>query len=900
MPSQQAQALPLLQDSCANLLLNGNMENDAGWQLNSGSLSSQYVSTAYSGSQSLLVGPSAAATEQQTLSTAWQSVTMPDNVSTLSFWYLPQSSPQAGNDRQYAGLVGPDGQIITLFLDVQEHSEEWRQLTADVSNYAGQLLWVYFGVENDGVGDASRMFVDQVTLCAEQTNAATTPATAEAATTALQTIPTPAPLAADNVYTFEQLGFGEAVLQGPYDSLSNRLGLPASWDLIEGATLDLHLTTLGASDNLAGTATLDVLFNNVQLTTTALRDGQDQTLTLPIPLAALAARRTGDRHELKLVLNSSESCDVDQTVNVMVRADSTMTLPYQTVPPATDLRLFPQPIFQKSFLPETAVLVVPDQPSSTNLQAAFTIAAGLGEISNSDLAVSLLTESQLTATVQETFPLIFVGLPETLPSLSQVAWPAPLTNGQFEVAEMRPDDGLLQMAVSPWNAGTAVLSVSGASEAGLLKAAQAVSQGIIRVGQQPDLAIVTAVGPLVAPTNATSIEKSLADLGYLNQEATGRGRTNLAYEFTVPSGYYVDGDAYIELVFSHSALLDYEQSGLTVRLNDHAIGSARFDESLTDLKRVQIAIPRSVVHTGVNQLVVRAEMIPYSACLDPAFDGIWMTLWSESRLFLPLVPVEGGVRQQLDLNDFPVPFDNEPMLNDVAFVVPQNDPAAWDTAVKVAVRLGDTSNSPIVQVATQFADQVSPEFLAEHHLIVVGLPTELPILADMQTVMPAPFASGSNFADEASMPVQYRLSADTSVGYLQFFASPWNQERAVLTVLGSTPQGVQWAGLALTSSELRGQLSANLAVVQDWQVVIGEPMVPQTSASGEQTAVTTPAVSTTAVSEDEAAPIEIPDTVPPQQASWMVPAMIGSGSLMGLIIIGAILSALWRGRRSGK
>ena len=201
---------------------------------------------------------------------------------------------------------------------------------------------------------------------------------------------------------------------------------------------------------------------------------------------------------------------------------------------------------------------------------------------------------------------------------------------------------------------------------------------------------------------------------------------------------------------------------------------------------------------------------------------------------------------------------------------------------------------------SRFADQVSAEFRQNHHLIVVGLPAQLPLLEDMNSSMPAPFEVGENFADEHALPVSYRLPADASVGYLELFPAPWNQERAVLTILGSTPQAVQWAGQSLIVSELRGQLANNLALIQEHQIVVGDTVVPATQLPTitTDTAVITTPITTTTDTLPITAPITIPSSPPPTQSSWILPTLIGSSALMGLILLIVLISTLWNYRRS--
>ena len=61
--------------------------------------------------------------------------------------------------------------------------------------------------------------------------------------------------------------------------------------------------------------------------------------------------------------------------------------------------------------------------------------------------------------------------------------PAPLTNNAFNPQGMQTDDGILELAVSPWNNARSLLIVSGNTDAGVVKAAQALSNNNIQTGK---------------------------------------------------------------------------------------------------------------------------------------------------------------------------------------------------------------------------------------------------------------------------------------------------------------------------------------------------------------------------------------------------------------------------------
>src|SRR5205823_3209394 len=106
----------------------------------------------------------------------------------------------------------------------------------------------------------------------------------------------------------------------------------------------------------------------------------------------------------------------------------------------------------------------------------------------------------------------------------------------------------------------------------------------------------------------------------------------------------------------------------------------------------------------------------------------------------------------------------------------------------------------------------------ERDLLLVGRPSALPLVNELGSALPAPFTPGSAVASEPDATVAYQTPQDASLGYLELLAAPWSGERTVLAVLGSTDEGLRWAGAALTTPKLRGALTGNLAVISGDQI----------------------------------------------------------------------------------
>ncbi|MCB0208059.1 MAG: cellulose biosynthesis cyclic di-GMP-binding regulatory protein BcsB [Anaerolineae bacterium] len=937
---------PVAAGVCSNLLTNGDFEASSGWNLTSSELPAQYSPLAYSGNQSLLLGlESQQVSDTPVWSAARQTVALSDDTAiTLSFRYRVQSDPNPGDDRFFVALLDEDDEVIETLIDDAAESGEWQLFSQAISPNAAEPLQIYFGVENDGLDGATQVLVDDVQLCPSATIGSNQPAgTTEVVTASpsLTETTTVIPVDDEAVVDFELLGVESINLESPFGRELLRFSLPPTWQPAEGAELQLDLTmlvnnlpSLDVEERVAPfQGSLQVLLNKKLLTSIMVSENDAQTITIPLPPTAFESTRSDGQQELDFALKADINCGTAHQMTVVVQPTSRFIIPHQIVSPPTDLRWLPKPIYQEaSFLPDTAVLIVPEEPTSDQMQAALSVAAGFGQMTRSKLELDFMPVDQLTADIQENNHLIFVGDAAALPILEEVTLPAPSDGTQFEADGADPDDGIIQMAVSPWSDAHVVLVVGGNSDTAVVKAAQAVSSGFVRVGTQNNLALVAQIHPGDFVTNPNVVDRTFAELGYDIRQVNSQGTNYIEYNFNVPPGYIGDPEAYLDLVMNHSALLDYEQSGLSVRLNNISIGSVRFGEEFTSPNQIRFSIPRSALLPGKNELEFRAELEPSNDCINPNIGGLWLTIWPESLLHLPLNPAPGEIKLNLELHQHPDPFVQNSSLGSTAFVLPSNNPVAWRVAAQLAFELGDKSDTVLADIRAFYGDDIPEDVRQTRHTIIVGRPSQLPIIQTLNDVMPVTFDTSSDIASERQMRVSYRLPPEVSLGYLQLFPSPWSKSHLILTVLGSTDQGVEWAGRALLEPDLRGNLANNLAIISDEQIINGEPQPQQSLAeAAPASAADTPAVADTnttadtgevadtteiveadesalaSTSEDTADAFVAPDpeTIEVENVSsasveghpsWILPLLGGSLGLSVLILLIALISG-WRKRR---
>ena len=559
--------------------------------------------------------------------------------------------------------------------------------------------------------------------------------------------------------------------------------------------------------------------------------------------------------------------------------------------PATDLRLLPSPLYQPdSTTQDASILVIPDSPTADEMRAALIVSASFGRMSRGRMPLSMATASQFGTSVWTNYNLIFVGKPAAFPILSQVSLPAPISDTAFVAPELQPDDGLLQMAISPWDNTQVVFVVGGNTDAGLLKAAQALSVGNIQTGSSPALAIIADVhaGSITltgADTSAVSVPtgRTFGDLGYATKTVSGSGTNTIEFLFDIPPGYAIEEGAYVDLMFNTSTLLDYARSGMVVYINNKVTGSARFSDETAQITVLRINIPASFLFIGNNSLSLDVNLALPDCCAGESF-GLWAVIYSASLLHIPLAPATTSTGL-LDLSIYPYPFTSDPGLSNTAFVLPQQDPTAWAVAVQLAYNLGRSVVGAPFYLTAVYDEQIPDEVRQNYDWIVIGLPSELPVMGELRDMLPAPFEEGSNVADLTKQQIVYRLPVDTELGYLELLAAPWNHARTILAVVGNSAGGLSRAGDALTIPILRNKLTGDFAIVN------GETITSMDTRTRSEAESVSPSA-TAEVIPAAATPIQSVSQPVNVGRDWIPVAALGLIILMAMILTVVLITGI--------
>jgi len=690
-----------------------------------------------------------------------------------------------------------------------------------------------------------------------------------------------------DAFTFEQLGYSEKLMIGPFDSSSVYFSLPANIELAPASSIVLKYAvawsgsgTVDLTNSVLGT--LLVYFNDELIDTIILNGSSETSRDIIIPESAFESVDDIGRHHLRLLLNADVNCKFDDVqTSLIISKNSQFNLQYKTTVPTTDLALLPRPIFQAdSIYPSSALIVVPDAPDALELQSALTVSAGLGSITRNELAVNLVSNSDLTPDLVASNHLIFVGLGKNFPNLQVADLPFSVGSAALDLPQANVNDGVIEIGLSPWSTSHVVLYIGGNSLESTVKAAQAFSSGNVVAVEKPNVSLISDVNAAIGE-QATFENRTLKDLGYESQTMGLFGENYFTYIFNVSSEQASSVGGYFDLVISHSDLIDLESTGITVFLNDDIIGGVRLTEESPTTTRINLS-PDSL-RRGFNRLEIISDITPYFTCYSSDLFGTWVTISESSLIHLPVSGQKIDFGSEAKLSNYPQMFLTSLDLADLAVVLPQNDVVSWSSAAKALFYIGYRAELPIANLKVVYGDEVSEEILNDHNIFAFGRSSTLPFLSEINDLLPAPFENGSDEATQPSMFVNYSLLPDTSVGYLEVLSSPFNSERVIMAVLGNTELGIPMAGATLTQDELVSKLTGNFSIIYYDQIVSTDTRL-GVSKQGIVSELPVAVTVTPSAAISDPLLLKDPQVVVEERPIWILPAIIITTVLMVMVL----------------
>jgi hypothetical protein len=149
------------------LIQNGGFETGtlANWTTGGAALPTISTVQKHSGSFSALAGASSGS-EPNGDDFLYQSITIPSTATkaTLTFWYWPSTTDTITYDWQEAQVQNTSGTMLAQIMKVCSNAQAWTQVTYDLTSYKGQTIRIYFNDHQDGFGDLTYMYLDDISV----------------------------------------------------------------------------------------------------------------------------------------------------------------------------------------------------------------------------------------------------------------------------------------------------------------------------------------------------------------------------------------------------------------------------------------------------------------------------------------------------------------------------------------------------------------------------------------------------------------------------------------------------------------------------------------------------------------------------------------------------------------
>lgn len=650
----------------------------------------------------------------------------------------------------------------------------------------------------------------------------------------------------------------DATLRSPFSSTTYRFTLPQDWQMGGTSILSLDLiyteSPYARGDAASGAdvallnSTLNVTLNDRVISTVTLNaDNAGETpIRLQIPLAADELNRLS-AHRLGLVLQAREHCELTLNANVQTVIDSSfIRYEYFEQKPLLDLANYPRPFYNQRppTERENVVLVLPAEPTINDLNAAATISAGLGLLTDDTLLVRVRRADTLSDFERDNSDLILVGSPENHTLIADYyqrdVLPTRYVNGEirFEETVLNETDGIVQLTYNVASDDYAVMVVTSLTEEGLRKGAQLLAGPPSLLGLGGALAVVDSVSDIQRLDRAESerLETlTLTDIGALeNPLLRGFGSTRYDLTFSIPAGTELTDGAFVELLFNYSYVPIAPDASFSVLINEQPISSFLLsdrpenannsavatdpNEQVPAFYRLRAPIPPSMVLEGrPNSLTfIMNTDIPSFNCNTPDNDLLWFLISSNSRLHLPRQPISNDGSANY-LNTFPASFIRSRNLNDLWINLP-DEPTddELEQTMRIMSAIGqDVGNGEGLRPTLNLGALPPDTDLSRYNFIVIGRPTNNSFLAELNSIeiptgdafsnqtrrlLPQPFVEGTDEIEQVLDDVSYRVLVGYEFGILQMFDSPWFEGRKVLVVSGTGELGQRDAANILVDS----------------------------------------------------------------------------------------------------
>ena len=610
-------------------------------------------------------------------------------------------------------------------------------------------------------------------------------------------------------FTFEELGWEDAILEGPLSSVVYSFNLPGHLRFTSDMKITLD-TELILELSASTTGYLRVYANGLLVDILAVARDTERVVEVTIPHYILRAGEVEGIQEIEFRYQNDD-CDRDSAALLHINNESVVNMSFAEAPISTYISGFPYPFYMQDSLPTLVqtYLIMPDNADEQTLLAVMNASAALGALFEGSENFQVKSWADVTQAEKEYNHFVFVGQYQDFPIEIQNITRLDQTISQ--------ENGYIELHQSPWNNSRGAFIITANSEEGLLLASKSIlydelriPYNFINVALIKDLNIENSLA-----YNPEFSEITIESFGYENRTSANVGLNWMNYSFFIPYGYKSTEKSTFNLHYDFSDLVNKNASGVTVRVNGELVDGILFFDKQTDEQLTrEIPIPATYLFEGENVIQFVVNLVPINICMnEDNLNPVWFTVFNDSTANFDLIPATANTTQNKieDLSVYPEMLTKYDSLNQITFILPEANQVAKENAAYISYNLGTNY--------TNFASNVDVTYdftaLNKNQEIVIGLPNEISLLENYASVLPLEFDE-TNQVTINHATVSYKAPVGVDVGYVLIPMRNSDTANTPIFLLGETQQGLKNSGVAFAMNN--NSFFGNLGVVLEEEV----------------------------------------------------------------------------------
>lgn len=684
-------------------------------------------------------------------------------------------------------------------------------------------------------------------------------------------------------YTLDDFDYKTDInYQGVVDEHVFGVTIPRNWSLTDSAILTIDFSH---SNLLDPSSILYAEWNGERIGTIPLTEENAQHGALEITLPAVKVNQGYNALQIGFYMGISTDFCTDyknQGVWAVVHNDTSIEVSHEIVAVEKKLSNIPDILVDSSLLAENQItMVMPGSPSLQALNALSVISTKLGQWAdwrNIKTRIMTIDEARrskpsgniiILATIDELEGLSGSLLPEIDAVYEQYA----------QHNSLGDDDGIISLQTSPFSDHYQILILTGKSPDAIEKSARAAAFDELYAQSNGTWAVVRSLTDIIERV-PNPLEMTFSQLGYPDQSVSGTLEQTIQYSLPISNLWNIDSEAWIDLYFTHSELINRDLSSVSVLVNAIPVSSFELNSENAEEGYKEIRIPLRYLSVGENIIAFKVKMqfsdemmLIQDRCSPEATPRAWLNISSDSTIRLPEVPMQIN----LNLSNFPFGFIDPFTFDGFAFVVPSSlDSAEIEGLISIAIAIGKASLGNPASINLLFWDQDLTQFDGYSHIILLGKAGAI-ISESINSMMPLPLDALTGLPQDN--PAILIVETPSGIrAFLEAFSD--SKSTSYLVLVSDKTEGVSVAGEFLSNPSVRYALNGNVAVITSSESANAYQIEPAGNSSNDMTLT----------------PNEEPLTILSGQSIWVVRVAMG---MAGLSVI-VLLIALFRKNSSSK